>query len=90
MAAPWHPEILNGLTWRSKNPWVLTPAAGLLLTLLAITFEKSTGQTGDVVLFSGQDAFLVIVLKGGPGRFRLAASAVVRPSPPCSSAQPAD
>lgn len=49
----------------AKNTWVLTPAAGLVVALLAITFEKSTGQTGDVVLFSGQDAFSSLLSRSG-------------------------
>jgi len=40
-----------------RNPWLLIPAAGLLVAGLAIAFAQITGQPEDVVLFSGESAF---------------------------------
>lgn len=41
----------------ARQPWVLLPAAGLVVADLAIAFAQITGQPADTVLFSGQDAF---------------------------------
>lgn len=41
----------------SKKPWLLIPAAGVVVAGLAIVFAQITGQSADVVLFSGESAF---------------------------------
>lgn len=40
-----------------RKPWLLIPAAGLVVAGLAIGFAQITGQSADVVLFSGENAF---------------------------------
>jgi len=40
-----------------RRPWVLIPGVGLVVAGLAIVFAQITGQSADVVLFSGEDAF---------------------------------
>jgi H+/Cl- antiporter ClcA len=41
----------------SKKPWLLIPSAGVVVAVLAIAFAQITGQSADVVLFSGENAF---------------------------------
>jgi chloride channel protein, CIC family len=40
-----------------RKPWVLIPVAGLVVACLAIGFAQITGQSNEVVLFSGESAF---------------------------------
>jgi H+/Cl- antiporter ClcA len=40
----------------TARPWLLLPAAALLVAGLAIAFHQATGRAVDEVLFSGQDA----------------------------------
>jgi H+/Cl- antiporter ClcA len=40
-----------------KKPWLLIPAVGLVVAGLAIGFAEITGQSADVVLFSGESSF---------------------------------
>ena len=40
-----------------RKPWLLIPGAGLVVAVLAIVFAQITGQSADVVLFSGEGAF---------------------------------
>ena len=54
------------LAWKAEavmmtRPLVLIPAAGGVVALLAIAYAQLTGQTADVVLFSGQDAMTTVV-----------------------------
>jgi H+/Cl- antiporter ClcA len=48
----------------AKNPWVLIPAAALLVGGLAIIFGRSTDQPANSVLFSGETAFESLVSEG--------------------------
>ena len=41
----------------AKMPWLLLPVAALAVGGLGIAFAQITGQSADVVLFSGQDVF---------------------------------
>jgi H+/Cl- antiporter ClcA len=41
----------------ARKPWLMIPAAGLVVAGLAIGFAQITGQSADVVLFSGESAF---------------------------------
>jgi H+/Cl- antiporter ClcA len=43
-----------------RKPWLLIPAVGLVVAGLAIGFAQITGQSADVVLFSGESAFTVM------------------------------
>ncbi len=57
------------LAWRSEGlvmgrPFVLIPAAGLVVGALAVVFGQVTGQPADVILFSGQDAMVSMVTLG--------------------------
>lgn len=45
----------------ATRPFVLLPAAGLAIALLAIAFATMTGLSADFVLFSGQDAMVSLV-----------------------------
>ena len=45
----------------ATRPWLLLPVAALAVGGLAIGFAQITGQSADVVLFSGQDAFSALV-----------------------------
>jgi len=45
----------------ARRPWILIPAAALLVGGLAIAFGQITGQPADAVLFSGEDAFSSLV-----------------------------
>src|SRR5262245_29474663 len=45
----------------SRRPFILFPAAALLIGLLAIAFSEISGQSADAVLFSGQDAMSSVV-----------------------------
>ncbi len=47
---------LRGAKVVPLNPWVLIPAAGLLVALLAILFAETTTHGTNQVLFSGQNA----------------------------------
>ncbi len=54
-------RVIVELAWRTegivlRRPFVLIPAAGLVVGLLAIVFGQATGQSIDLILFSGQDA----------------------------------
>jgi H+/Cl- antiporter ClcA len=49
----------------ARKPWVLMPAAGVVVAVLAIAFEKATGQASAAVLFSGQDAFSSLLSQAG-------------------------
>jgi H+/Cl- antiporter ClcA len=40
-----------------RKPWLLIPGAGVVVAVLAIAFAQITGQSADVVLFSGESAF---------------------------------
>jgi hypothetical protein len=40
-----------------RKPWLLIPAVGLVVAGLAIGFAQITGQSADVVLFSGESSF---------------------------------
>ena len=40
-----------------RKPWLLIPGVGLVVAVLAIVFAQITGQSADVVLFSGEGAF---------------------------------
>ena len=48
----------------ARQPWLLLPAAALAVGGLAIGFAQITGQSADVVLFSGQDAFGSLLKQG--------------------------
>jgi H+/Cl- antiporter ClcA len=48
-----------------KNPWLLIPAAGLVVALLAILFAETTTHGTNQVLFSGQDALPGLVSDAG-------------------------
>jgi H+/Cl- antiporter ClcA len=57
------------LAWRSEHlvmrrPFVLIPAAGVVVGVLAVAFGQVTGQPADVILFSGQDAMDSMVTLG--------------------------
>ena len=57
------------LAWRAEGlvmgrPFVLIPAAGLVVGALAVVFGQVTGQPADVILFSGQDAMDSMVTLG--------------------------
>jgi H+/Cl- antiporter ClcA len=41
----------------NRRPWVLIPAAGIVVAALAIVFAEVTGESSSAMLFSGQDAF---------------------------------
>jgi H+/Cl- antiporter ClcA len=58
-----------------RRPFVLVPAAGLLVAGLAITFTQVTDKGVDQVLFSGQDA--IGPLAGDPGAWSVGALAAV-------------
>jgi H+/Cl- antiporter ClcA len=63
-------RLIVELAWKAEKvvtvrPFVLIPAAGLVVGLLAIVFAQVTGQPADAVLFSGQDAMGSLV-KVGP------------------------
>jgi H+/Cl- antiporter ClcA len=45
----------------ARRPWVVIPAAALLVGVLAVAFAQITGQSSDAVLFSGQDAMTAVV-----------------------------
>jgi H+/Cl- antiporter ClcA len=47
----------------ARRPFLLIPAAALLVGLLAIAFAEISGQPADAVLFSGQDAMSATVEK---------------------------
>jgi hypothetical protein len=54
-----------------RNPWLLIPAAGLLVALLALLFAETTTHGVNEVLFSGQEALPGLV--GNPGAWSLGA-----------------
>jgi H+/Cl- antiporter ClcA len=58
-----------------RRPFVLVPAAGLLVAGLAIAFSQATGKGVNQVLFSGQDA--IGPLAGDPGAWSVGALAAV-------------
>jgi hypothetical protein len=58
-----------------RRPFVLVPAAGLLVAGLAIAFTQVTDKGVDQVLFSGQDA--IGPLAGDPGAWSVGALAAV-------------
>lgn len=41
----------------AKHPWIMIPAAAVVVGLLAIAFAEITDQSTNLVLFSGEDAF---------------------------------
>jgi H+/Cl- antiporter ClcA len=43
------------------RPWVMFPAAALLVGVAAIAFAEITGESADAVLFSGQDTMTSVV-----------------------------
>jgi len=45
----------------ARRPFLLLPAAGLVIAGLAIVFSEITGESSDLVLFSGQEAFEPLV-----------------------------
>jgi hypothetical protein len=57
------------------RPFIVLPAAGLLVAGLAIAFTKSTDHGADQVLFSGQSALGPLV--GDPGAWSLSALALL-------------
>ena len=65
--------LVFGILWLARHsaavvarkPWVLTPAAGLVVALLAIVFEKATDLNAVVVLFSGEDTFSALLSHAG-------------------------
>ena len=59
----------------SAAPFLVLPAAGLLLAGLAIAFERATDHGVDQVLFSGQDAIGPLV--ANPGAWSLGAIALL-------------
>ncbi len=48
----------------ARQPWLLLPAAALVVAGLAIGFAQITDQSADVVLFSGEDAFGSLIEQG--------------------------
>ncbi len=48
-----------------RNPWLLIPAAGLVVALLTILFVETTTHGASNVLFSGQDALPGLVDNAG-------------------------
>ena len=48
-----------------RQPWVLIPAAGLVVALLAILFAETTTHGANEVLFSGQEALPGLVDQAG-------------------------
>ncbi len=48
----------------ARQPWLLLPAAALVVGGLAIAFAQITGQSADAVLFSGQEAFGSLTKQG--------------------------
>ena len=59
----------------APRPFLVLPAAGLLLAGLAIAFERATDHGVDQVLFSGQDAIGPLV--ANPGAWSLGAIALL-------------
>jgi H+/Cl- antiporter ClcA len=56
---------LRGAKIVPKQPWVLIPAAGLVVGLLALLFAETTTHSTSEVLFSGQDALPGLVANAG-------------------------
>jgi len=56
---------LRGASIVPKSPWLLIPAAGLMVALLAILFAETTTHGTNPVLFSGQDALPGLVANAG-------------------------
>lgn len=56
---------LHGAKVVPKNPWLLIPAAGLVVALLAILFAETTTHGANEVLFSGQDALPGLIDNAG-------------------------
>ena len=48
-----------------RNPWLLIPAAGLVVALLAVLFVATTTHGASNVLFSGQDPLPGLVDNAG-------------------------
>ncbi len=87
-----------------RRPWLVLPAAGIVVALLAVLFQESTDKGIEEALFSGQDAIvgltagaaswsigallLALILKGLAWGISLGNFRGGRPSPPFSSAPP--
>jgi H+/Cl- antiporter ClcA len=56
---------LRGAKIVPKQPWVLIPAAGLVVGLLALLFAETTTHSTSEILFSGQDALPGLVANAG-------------------------
>jgi len=52
---------LRTLGWVSDRMFMMVPLAGLVVGLLALLFAQVTGQSANLVLFSGQDALPKLV-----------------------------
>ncbi len=66
---------LRGAKIVPRSPWLLIPAAGLVVALLAILFAETTTHGANEVLFSGQDALPGLV--SGASTWSLGALAMV-------------
>ena len=62
---------LAGAAIVPRNPWLLIPAAGLVVALLALLFAETTTHGVEQVLFSGQEALPGLV--DNPGAWSLGA-----------------
>jgi hypothetical protein len=49
----------------ARRPWVLIPAASVLVALVAIGFAEISGESADAVLFSGQEAMSLVLKQAG-------------------------
>ncbi len=59
----------------SSRPFLLIPAAGVLVAGLAIAFQEASGKNASEVLFSGQESLSPLV--GGAGAWSLSALALL-------------